>query len=250
VGKNLVIGVFSDIHGNLEALKATIYDGKKNGVANWICLGDLFFKGPQPLETAKYIESMIEKDTVTFIKGNTDEFITQSLSNNLVCNSNPELAPYLDFIQSKLPKQFVIWLDNLKNSFTFNIADQEFNFFHSSLKGLNISTYPDMNDIDLLNALSPKTELHKTNLFYGHIHLPYMRKIKDISIFNTGSVGMPFDMDYRASYIIIDIDDENGLIKKSSFIKVHYDLEKLIAAAKKVCLPGLEQYLNILKLTI
>ena len=75
-----------------------------------------------------------------------------------------------------------------------------------------------------------------------------MRKISDVSIFNVGSVGLPFDLDYRASYMIVEIDDLDGFIKKASFMRVAYDIERLISISKAVELPGIAQYLDIMKL--
>ena len=44
------IAIISDIHGNLEALKATLKDINKKQVDKIICLGDTIAKGIHPHE--------------------------------------------------------------------------------------------------------------------------------------------------------------------------------------------------------
>jgi len=44
------IAVISDIHGNLEALKATLQDIKKKKIDKIYCLGDIIAKGIHPRE--------------------------------------------------------------------------------------------------------------------------------------------------------------------------------------------------------
>jgi diadenosine tetraphosphatase ApaH/serine/threonine PP2A family protein phosphatase len=38
---------------------------------------------------------------------------------------------------------------------------------------------------------------------YGHIHRPYLRTLGDFTLANTGSVGLPYDGDPRASYLLV-----------------------------------------------
>ena len=42
------LALFSDIHGNFEALTSIIADARSLGVANFACLGDLVGYGPEP----------------------------------------------------------------------------------------------------------------------------------------------------------------------------------------------------------
>lgn len=44
------IAVFTDIHGNYEALKVIIEDIQKEKINNIICLGDTIGIGPNPKE--------------------------------------------------------------------------------------------------------------------------------------------------------------------------------------------------------
>ena len=50
------IAVFSDIHGNLQALQAILEDIKKEPIDSIICLGDVIGIGPNSKETLRLIE--------------------------------------------------------------------------------------------------------------------------------------------------------------------------------------------------
>jgi diadenosine tetraphosphatase ApaH/serine/threonine PP2A family protein phosphatase len=64
---------------------------------------------------------------------------------------------------------------------------------------------------------------------YGHIHRPYIRRLQDITIANTGSVSQSYDGDRRASYLVMD--EENITIRR-----VEYDVE---SEAKELLRSGL-----------
>lgn len=63
---------------------------------------------------------------------------------------------------------------------------------------------------------------------YGHIHRPHVRRLGDrLTVANCGSVGMPWDGDPRASYLLID-DGEPQVVR------VRYDIEREAALLRKV----------------
>ena len=51
------IAVFSDVHGNYEALKSIIEDIKINNYDEIICLGDVVGLGPNPKECLDLIRN-------------------------------------------------------------------------------------------------------------------------------------------------------------------------------------------------
>ena len=62
------IAIISDIHGNLEALKATLKDIEKRKVDKIICLGDIIAKGVHPKECIE----LIRKNCEIVLQGNCD----------------------------------------------------------------------------------------------------------------------------------------------------------------------------------
>ena len=71
------IAIISDVHGNLEALKATIQDIEKRNVDKIICLGDTIAKGVHPSECIKIVK---EKCDVV-LQGNTDYYFSKEHEN-------------------------------------------------------------------------------------------------------------------------------------------------------------------------
>lgn len=61
--------IFSDIHGNLEALKAVLADIAAERVQEMICLGDIVGYGPNPAECLELIRGL----SCSVVLGNHDE---------------------------------------------------------------------------------------------------------------------------------------------------------------------------------
>ena len=55
-------------------------------------------------------------------------------------------------------------------------------------------------------------------MVYGHIHTPFVRRLARITVANSGSVGMPYDGDARATYLLVD-----G--SRVTIQRVEYDIE-------------------------
>jgi predicted phosphodiesterase len=75
---------------------------------------------------------------------------------------------------------------------------------------------PDAED-DVLTAIYEP--LDAALAVYGHIHRPYARTLTRLTVANSGSAGMPWDGDPRASYLLI----EDG---HPRLMRVEYDVER------------------------
>lgn len=60
------IAIFSDIHGNLQALESIIKDIKEKQIDNVYCLGDVIGIGPNPKECL----DIIIKNNINMVLGN------------------------------------------------------------------------------------------------------------------------------------------------------------------------------------
>ena len=92
---------------------------------------------------------------------------------------------------------------------------------------------PDATDTDL----ECYSVLNRPIAAYGHIHLPYVRKMSIVA--NSGSVGMPFDGDRRASYLLID-----GV--EPTLRRVEYDADREINALMECGLPHADRIARML----
>jgi predicted phosphodiesterase len=75
---------------------------------------------------------------------------------------------------------------------------------------------------------------------YGHIHRPYLRNVCGITVANAGSVGLPYDGDTRASYLLLD-DSE------PSIRRVPYEVDEEIGALTSSGLPHADWVARMLR---
>jgi predicted phosphodiesterase len=68
---------------------------------------------------------------------------------------------------------------------------------------------------------------------FGHTHKPWHREVEGIHFVNTGSVGRPKDGDWRAGYVILDIEHTPGV----EFVRVEYDIDEAMRAIRASELP-------------
>ena len=68
----------------------------------------------------------------------------------------------------------------------------------------------------------------------AHSHQYFIKKVQNTWFINPGSVGRPFDLDNRASYVVLEIND-NDLITNN--YRIAYDIEKVVEKMKKEKFP-------------
>ncbi len=68
------IGVISDIHSNIVALKAVISYMETEGCAEYLFLGDFVSDTPYTRETLDYLYDFIDTHICHLLKGNREEY--------------------------------------------------------------------------------------------------------------------------------------------------------------------------------
>lgn len=233
------IAIISDIHGNLEALKATFEDINPKHVDKIICLGDIIAKGIHSKECIKLIK---EKCDIV-IQGNTDQYFSKEHEN---LEKLPEQEQKrIKWNQSLITEEDRNYLLNLPFSCEFYMSGSLVRLFHATNKANNKAVL-NINDIETKYEMFLPSEYTISNkvadvVIYGHIHHPYMDKIYNKTLINVGSVGNSFDVirneskdsnvleTTKAYYLIIE--GEYGSKEYNSeisfqFVKVPYDIEK------------------------
>jgi predicted phosphodiesterase len=71
-------------------------------------------------------------------------------------------------------------------------------------------------------------------LAFGHTHKPWHRQVEGIHFINTGSVGRPKDGNWRAGYVMLDVDQAGARV---DFVRVEYDLEAAMKGIRESELP-------------
>ena len=186
------IAIISDVHGNLEALKATMQDIEKRNVDKIICLGDTIAKGVHPSECIKIVK---EKCDVV-LQGNTDYYFSKEHEN--IKDLPVQEQKRIEWNQSLISKEDREYLLNLPFCYEFYLSGSLVRLFHAT---------PNANNIPIINLDNVETKYKMflpTNntvskdvadvVIYGHIHHPYMDKIYNKTLINVGSVGNSYDV--------------------------------------------------------
>ena len=233
------IAIISDIHGNLEALKATLKDIEKRKVDKIICLGDIIARGVHPKECIE----LVKKNCDIILQGNCDLYFALEHTN---MNEISELEQKrIQWNQSLINKEDRNFLLNLPFSYEFYFSGSLVRLFHATPTSLNKSVLNIDNIEEKYTLFLPsKNTISQKDadvVIYGHIHQPYMDKLYNKTLINVGSVGISFDAirnnskdsnvmeTTRSNYMIIEGEYESRKYTTDisfQFIKVPYNIEK------------------------
>jgi diadenosine tetraphosphatase ApaH/serine/threonine PP2A family protein phosphatase len=103
------------------------------------------------------------------------------------------------------------WLEELPPRY----SQPGFSVVHASPDNCWRAPMPNASDDELRSTYA---SLRAPIVVYGHIHVPYIRRLPGMTVANTGSVSQSYDGDRRASYLVID--GETITIRR-----VEYDVE-------------------------
>lgn len=218
------IAIISDIHGNVVALEAVLQDLERQGGADQIVIpGDLVAYGPAPYETLMILRQL--KNT-RMLLGNTDRYLIQKTYPTTMTDDGwqSRLLYSFQWTAERLEAEGLDFLNMLPCFQVLEIGSRQLLAVHGSPRsdeeGLTLKT----TSADL-EAIAPGVAI----LVGGHTHIPVDRFIGDLRVLNAGSVGLPFDGDPRACYVLIsNLDTENNETLQVEFRRVAYDIEKAI----------------------
>ena len=227
-------GIYSDIHGNLEAFQAVLATLKEEKVDQYICVGDIVGYGANPKEC---IQLVLEHNSI-IVAGNHDYAVAEKLN--------------IDFF-NRYAKAAVLWTreqlsDNEKN-FLANLdlvqyIEDVLTVVHGTLN------FPEMFDyIQTSYDAHLSLELLETPVcFFGHSHVPvsfFQGQTVSFSmdeeiiidkdrktLVNVGSVGQPRDENPLPCCAVYD--EEIG---KVWLYRVEYDIDTAIDKIIKAGLP-------------
>lgn len=217
------IAIIGDIHANLEALEAVLIAIEQEGVSQIVCLGDIVGYGPDPLGCIYRLKEVDAR----IILGNHDQAV---LNPQLIHSFNNLARPsLLQAYEEVLNADERAFLDQAvlhveENGAIFShanpVAPEEWEplFMHDKITWC-------MN------------QLKHTVAFVGHTHYAgiYCKMKSRIVLLtsstaaigshqyliNPGSIGQPRDGDWRASYVIWDIERRYVELRRSEYAVQH-----------------------------
>jgi diadenosine tetraphosphatase ApaH/serine/threonine PP2A family protein phosphatase len=233
------LGIFSDVHANIEALSAVIERFRHESIDKYFCLGDVVGYGASPNECADLVRRVAE---VTIL-GNHDAAVAGRMDYSYYYEAARHA---LDTHASILSRENMEWLKTLP--YKHRVGDTGVDLCHGSPLRLEEFEYifaPEQ----ARECLAVWDDLNHITLI-GHSHLckvfalrpgtvrelpPQTFKLEEgvKYIVSVGSVGQPRDYDNRASYTIFDSDK-----KVFEFHRAEYDIE---SAANRIFAGRLER---------
>jgi len=209
------IAIVSDIHGNLTALEAVIADLEKQAPDLVLQGGDLPYGGCHAAEVMDRVAELGWPGVL----GNTDEVLWDTEPLVYMLESAPKLRPLLRMIQQcARATRDLIGESRLQvlRRLPLQLRYESMVLLHASPGDLWKSPLETADEEALERVYG---RLQVKTVVYGHIHKPFVKHLRQFTVCNSGSVGMPYDGDPRASYLLLD--GEQAEIRR-----VEYDVSK------------------------
>jgi predicted phosphodiesterase len=192
------LAILSDIHGNLPALEAILSDMENFDVDHVIVPGDVISFGPFSRQTAQLV---MEKGW-SVIRGNNEYFLIDYKTARAPAEWNDpvQFAPTA-WLDKQFDQKMKTRLACLPDTLNLRFRDAPpIQVFHGTPASPWDSIYGTMTDAEIERKLSP---VEADYAICGHTHLPMDRQAGRWRIFNPGSVGVPLDGIFSASYMIL-----------------------------------------------
>jgi diadenosine tetraphosphatase ApaH/serine/threonine PP2A family protein phosphatase len=224
------IGIFSDVHANIEAMTAVVDAYKSERIDKYVCIGDVVGYGASPNECC----DLIRATAAYTILGNHDAAVAGRMDYSYYYDAARQA---LDLHARQLTPDNMVWLRNLP----YEVREGEVTFCHGS--PINLEEFEYIFSVEQATRCLDIWEELGLVTFIGHSHLCKSFALSPDGVYevvsdrftlrpgwkyivSVGSVGQPRDYDPRASFTIFDTES-----KEFEFRRVDYDIK---ASADKI----------------
>ena len=212
-------GIFSDIHGNWEALQEVLQFYRKEDIDDYICLGDIVGYGANPKECLDQVRGL----NAVCVAGNHDWAVSGRLNYD-VFHESAKAA--VDWTRGRLDEEDMAFLNRLPLMF----KNDDLVAVHGTLSEPENFHYM----IYMSDARETFHLMERQVCFVGHSHVPqiiiqHWEKMEcstkmnaeidasDRYIVNVGSVGQPRDGNPKASCCVYDTVSHALQIKRLTY---------------------------------
>ncbi len=220
--------LLSDIHANFPAL-ASIYSAEKTHSHDMIIhCGDSTVYATFPGATLNWLK----KHKAVNILGNTDIKVLKLLrGSGFKKPKKAEKRIMYTWTAAHLAAAEIDYLASLPLYHEFTAAGRKIGVYHGSPANPN----------EQLFASTPSQRFEEIGrksdrdiILCGHSHTPFHKKIRGVHFINPGSVGRMFDGDPRASYAVLEIDEQRIRVRH---FRRGYDIEETVRGITEALLP-------------
>lgn len=230
------LGIISDVHSNIDALKKAFETFKEENVDKVICAGDVIGIGPYPEKCIDFL--MKNKDKfITIIKGNHEGYLLKGLP---IRNHNRKNGRILTIEERSMHSWNHNRLSDEQVSFIRNWKERDLLSIEG--KKILIEHYPQKEDgkfktfyaVPTYKQISKLCEDKDTDIFiFGHTHNAIYYNEGGKIFINPGSTGCPINT-AGANLGILDVND--GIVKYKQFAP-EYDVDNVINEIKELNYP-------------
>lgn len=229
------LGILTDIHNNLIALKTVVEYFEQQNCEKILCCGDIIGIGPYPEETVQYMRKL---PNLTAVKGNHDKYLTDGMPEEY---PNEEQMDYGEMRHHKweharLSEESVTFLKALPERAEFTIGEYKLAIMHYCMDGAGkyVPYVPNPSDCDLERMMA---HVDSDIVLVGHDHSMTIRKAGKQWYINVGSLGCPGKVRNIARAGILTI--EKGVIEIEP-VELVYDAERVVAEINRLDYPEAE----------
>lgn len=213
------IAVISDVHGNLEALKAALESIEKSKVDTIVCLGDLVGYGPYPNEVVE----LIREQRIMNILGNYDAAVLEEKFNYIRDNEVNKFC--MPWAAKELKEENRAYLRSLPRQIVLEFENKKMYFVHGSVRSINEYLKEDSREMKEVMEI-----FDGDILVCAHTHIPYEKSYGSKLLLNDGSIGKPKIGRPNGTYLIINMDKEKV---ESEIVEFAYNYEKTARAMEE-----------------
>lgn len=210
------VAFISDIHSNLEALKAVLKSIHENKADRIYCLGDLVGYLNRPNE----VVDTIRGEGIKAIIGNNDrDIVFEDFKGDEI----------KEWTYNTLTPENIRFLRNLPRDISLTIEGNRLKLVHGGLKSCR--EYLREGEENTLEAL---LSLEEDILIAAHTHIPYIDFYNNKMMVNCGSVGKPKFGSPYASYALLTLEEDHVV---AEIVEVEYDVASTAASLREEGFP-------------
>ena len=152
------IGLFADLHSNLEAFEACMTRAKELGVTRMVFLGDIVGYNADPIGVIERVADLVDTKKAIAILGNHDEAVFKDSCNHMNASANAAI----EWTKSQLSDAHVQFLKDLP----LIVNEEKICFVHASAYNPTDWNYV----TDSMSAWRCAQSSGKSYTFVGHAH--------------------------------------------------------------------------------
>lgn len=212
------VAVLSDIHANIPALTAVADDLRQHDPDEVLVGGDLVGRGPQ----GKRVVEMIDELGWQSIRGNHEDYLLEFRRRDVPDEwLTADVWAASRWMARELDDWHAEFIDDLPLTRTARTAP-DLRLYHGSPDSYHDGIGDWTSDQTIRDHLA---SIDEPVLVCAHTHRPLIRRFEEGLVVNSGSVGLPFDGDWRAQYVLLE---KNSTGWHAELRRLEYDRERFL----------------------